>query len=495
MSTFHPTAEQVAVLAATDTQRTLKVKAYAGAGKTSTLKLIAERHAAKRGSYLAFNRDIAADAKRKFPTNVSARTVHSLAYSSVDKALTAKLNLPKEPLHELATRYGLGRLRAPSVMGKSVELSAFHVGRMIADGVARFCRSAQAEPEAWHIPVDPKISESSADDLQAMLLPYVQRLWTEYTDPKGRSAITPDVYLKVWEQLKPQIGADFILFDEAQDSDGLMLSVLRRQAHAQVIYVGDPYQQIYEWRGAVNAMEHIKATECALTESFRFGPVFAGLASRVIGLLGETTPVRGQQQIESVLVEDAQAKPAVDAILCRKNATVVAALENGIRAGHRVAVRANIDEILAFADGADRLMQGKIAFRPTSLALFETWHDVQDYAKTAAGRDLLPIVLLINDHGTNYLRKLLTQSVPESEADYVVSTVHRAKGLEWDRVKVSGDFRFKQEDDGRITLTDEETRLLYVALTRAKKLMDVSELRRDLLHVFASHAEPASAEH
>src|SRR5690349_24739000 len=90
----------------------------------------------------------------------------------------------------------------------------------------------------------------------------------ESTSPNGRTSITPDVYLKVCEQSRPTINADFILFDEAQDSDGLMLSVLKHQ-RTQVIYVGDPYQQIYEWRGAVNAMEHITAPQCALTESFR----------------------------------------------------------------------------------------------------------------------------------------------------------------------------------------------------------------------------------
>ena len=123
------------------------------------------------------------------------------------------------------------------------------------------CRSAQAAPEAWHIPVDEKVEEQAADDLRAILLPHVIRHWEESIDPRGRTAITPDVYLKDWERSNPRINSDFILFDEAQDSDGLMLSVLRRQRHAQVIYVGDPYQQIYEWRGAVNAMEYIKAQE------------------------------------------------------------------------------------------------------------------------------------------------------------------------------------------------------------------------------------------
>lgn len=78
---------------------------------------------------------------------------------------------------------------------------------------------------------------------------------------------------------------------------------------------------------------------------------------------------------------------------------------------------------------------------------------------------------------------------PEAEADYVVSTIHRAKGLEWNRVKVCGDFRFKTDDDGRTTLTDEEKRLLYVGLTRARNEMDVSELRNDLLKVFQDAAE------
>jgi superfamily I DNA/RNA helicase len=36
---------------------------------------------------------------------------------------------------------------------------------------------------------------------------------------------------------------------------------------------------------------------------------------------------------------------------------------------------------------------------------------------------------------------LLSPISPKPEADYVFSTIHRAKGLEWERVRVSGDFR------------------------------------------------------
>lgn len=70
--------------------------------------------------------------------------------------------------------------------------------------------------------------------------------------------------------------------------------------------------QIYEWRGAINAMAAINAPECALTESFRFGPTLAALASRLLGLLGERTPIRGQDTIGSIMVEDPGISPPVD---------------------------------------------------------------------------------------------------------------------------------------------------------------------------------------
>jgi superfamily I DNA/RNA helicase len=52
---FKPTVEQNAVVDAV-LGGDLKIKAYAGAGKTSTLRLIADHLADKRGSYLAFNK-------------------------------------------------------------------------------------------------------------------------------------------------------------------------------------------------------------------------------------------------------------------------------------------------------------------------------------------------------------------------------------------------------------------------------------------------------
>ncbi|WP_429293459.1 hypothetical protein [Paraburkholderia sp. CI3] len=164
--------------------------------------------------------------------------------------------------------------------------------------------------------------------------------------------------------------------------------------------------------------------------------------------------------------------------------TAIWQLAAGVEAGHKPAIRMSPTEIVAFADGTDQLLAGKRAFRPAAFSLFETSKDAQSFARSAVGRDLLPIVRIVDGCGTAYLRALAQRVTPESGADYVISTVLRAKGLEWKRVKVANDFRFRTVD-GRLTLDEDEMRLLYVAVTRTAC---AGHLRatRELLRLFNS---------
>ncbi|RQM43887.1 ATP-dependent helicase [Paraburkholderia bannensis] len=480
--TFPATPEQLAVVEAALQGGNLKIKAGAGAGKTSTLQLLADGFGQRRGIYLAFNRDIAAAAARKFPAHVPARTMHAHAWAAADGALRRRSSLDAEPPHLLASRFGIGAVQVRSVTGRAVELVPFETGRIITDALGRFCRSADLQPEASHIVMDEKIDESDAAQLRNWLLPFVRRLWDESAAPGAHGAVSPDVVLKLWALSEPRIEADYILFDEAQDSDAVMLSVLARQRHAQVIYVGDPYQQIYEWRGAVNAMAQIDAPECALTESFRFGPTFAALASRLLVRLGERTPLRGQDSVGSILVEDPAIAPPVDAVLCRKNVTAIWQLAAGLEAGDRPAIRMSPAEIAAYADGAGQLLVGQRTFRPAAFSLFENWAEVQAFSRTPFGQDLQPVVRIVDELGTGYLRALAQRCAPEQQADYVISTVHRAKGLEWKRVRVANDFRFRGADGSPVP-DDDEIRLLYVAITRAQHVLDISAMRDELVRL------------
>src|SRR6266571_2949127 len=110
--TFSPTDEQDRALELFKKRDSLKIDAYAGTGKTTTLVYLAESRAAQ-GWYLAFNRSIANEAKGKFPENVKCTTNHALARRSIAEAhnysetklmTTANANLISEVLHLPAIR-------------------------------------------------------------------------------------------------------------------------------------------------------------------------------------------------------------------------------------------------------------------------------------------------------------------------------------------------------------------------------------------------------
>jgi hypothetical protein len=67
-----------------------------------------------------------------------------------------------------------------------------------------------------------------------------------------------------------------------------------------------------------------------------------------------------------------------------------------------------------------------------------------------------------------------------ADVDVVISTAHKAKGLEWDNVRIADDFRGPRRDKNDpevVHMPDpEELRLAYVAVTRAKKKLDPGSL-------------------
>ena len=70
--------------------------------------------------------------------------------------------------------------------------------------------------------------------------------------------------------------------------------------------------------------------------------------------------------------------------------------------------------------------------------------------------------------GPSELLQLLDQTVDEEAAEVVISTVHRSKGREWRRVRCAGDFPAVDKMD------KEELMVAYVAMTRARDILDIS---------------------
>jgi superfamily I DNA/RNA helicase len=150
-------------------------------------------------------------------------------------------------------------------------------------------------------------------------------------------------------------------------------------------------------------------------------------------------------------------------------------LLSGLVNGDKVSLQADHQKLSRFVDAASLLKQGKRITDVPELAWFNSWHDVHEYCETNDGSDIKPLVKLVDDHGTDPLKKALAKITPIEQADYVISTAHKAKGLEWNRVHIEDDYQFKINGLEH-KITDEELRLLYVACTRAKVSLNIHHL-------------------
>ena len=85
----------------------------------------------------------------------------------------------------------------------------------------------------------------------------------------------------------------------------------------------------------------------------------------------------------------------------------------------------------------------------------------------------------IEAYGTRFLAEAITTTVPLSPGTPVISTAHKAKGLEWDSVQISQDFEGSVEyamQRGGTKATADERRLAYVAVTRAQSSLGAGAL-------------------
>lgn len=483
---FEPTSEQAAAVEMFRRGQTMVIEAGAGTGKTSTLRLIAEAAPNKRVQYVAFNKAIVTDASASMPAHVTCSTAHSLAYRAVGAQYGHRLRGSRRVRStEIARRLGIDPLTI-RVGTDARHLSPAYLAGLAMRAVGRFCQTADAAPSAQHVPyvlgIDlptpgvngaaPRPGWANNREVARHIEPALRRAWADLSDLNGSLPFKHEHYLKLWQLSRPRIAADVILFDEAQDANPVMAAVVADQDHAQVVYVGDSQQAIYEWTGAVNALANFAAdARTFLTMSFRFGPEVAAMANDVLSRIdGADLRLIGAGPAGVV-------GPAADpdVVLCRTNAVAVDAILRAKAAGRRPHLVGGGAEVLAFAKGAQSLMDEGWTAHP-ELACFTGWAEVLDYvANDEQGGDLQLLVNLVEKFGVATIEQALNQMPPEDRADLIISTAHKAKGRQWGSVALAGDFPSGVGKDGQpVVPSPAELRLLYVAVTRAQRELDIT---------------------
>lgn len=554
------TKEQELAVETVKNGQDLKLNAFAGAGKTSTLVVMAEALAPKKGLYLAFNKAIADEAKRKMPSNVQSRTFHSMAYSSMPDWMRERFKEPPMHINDFCEKFKLGSLTYKAkqktyqkmnnrVFSGSIEQSkrigSYKQKRLVDLSLNAFMSSTDEHPTSDHVrhainedlPELRKENSFIFERLVTDITPIIQYLWADYSSPLGEMGIgnNHNVYLKYWSISDPVVDFDFVLFDEAQDADGLMLKILSKQK-CQVIYVGDKHQQIYAWRGAENALEKVNANELYLTQSFRFGQALADACTPILDVLGEDKKFRGTDEVtvvEKTQIQSLDEYKNFDACLCRTNAEVVMTIlelaSGGIPCSTNIDTKSIIQtlfdmrELQTNTKDVDLSLPNVKPYETKNKKLkHRSWEEFVIFMKEFNSEPELAITFdIYMNYGLGEITKALKSA--NSKSGVTVTTAHKAKGLEWDSVILKSDFlkgffetsqkdvvyskvsecsiydkkRYVEKGGSLddivpvIKTNDEvlaELRLLYVAVTRAKKRVNLSEVDMIFDEFFKLHS-------
>lgn len=454
------TPEQAEAISYFRKQLPMRDIAFAGAGKTSTLVAKAKQTPNRRGIYMAFNKAIATEAGMKFPSNVRCSTAHSLAYRVIaGQGFDADRKMMKQAW---SSQYDLSTIR---------ETLPFHEVTMrsiIATTLRRFCASDAREITERHVPRQDGLTDEEQEFAYNWSPIAAAAIWSRMISKGDDLPMGQDGYLKLWSLSDPRLPCDFLMVDEAQDLNPVLIHVVRNHA-GQTVAVGDPWQQIYAWRGAKDALAILPGQEFRLTKSFRFGDAIAAAANRVLASMGERFPLHGFSMIQDAVNPSYEGKH-VDAVLCRSNAAVIEQAVHYLDAGRRVATPGGTGEMLNQVEDAQALQNGRLA-KSAEFVGFKTWREAQQFAETDEGRGVRVFVKLVDKYGCAKLRKVLGEIKKQAEpGDVTVATAHKGKGLEWPVVRVNDDF-FAGDDGDKISL--DERRLFYVAMTRAQRVLYV----------------------
>jgi len=473
---FTPTEEQVEIIKTFKSTRMMKINAYAGTGKSSTLKLLADV-TPESSLYIAFNKSVATEAGEKFPSHVECRTTHSLAFGEFGRQLMHKLSRPKGGYvnvagtpAEIAKFYRIGEF----VVSEPEEdnINANMIGKLVKDTVQRYEQSSAINLEGKHVPLY-KVAEyaKSRPSLDKQLLvkqvlKFAHRLWDGRQDVHSDVLATHDTYLKLFQLSSPKLNYGVIYLDEGQDTGDAVLDIVLKQDHAKIVIVGDNYQSIYQWRGAVNAMQKVNCPVKYLTKSFRFGAEIADVATKIINT---KHPVFGSEDIDSKVQGVDYEKPHTR--IYRTNSALLTEAVEFLQQGFSVSCEINTIDFKKLLESAIELKGGNMkGVKHDSIIPYASWEEMKEAAEDEP--ELKRVINIILQGREGLFIDSLKHMKTKQDADVTFTTAHKSKGREWSQVYLADDFK---NPDASGKLPEQERNLLYVAATRAVNTLFIND--------------------
>jgi DNA helicase II / ATP-dependent DNA helicase PcrA len=509
MTTHKPTDEQMAIIdAVARGQDNLMISAYAGTAKSTTLEMAAPG-VRTQGLALAFNKKIATELQTRLPPNFKAQTLNSIGHG----AWVRTLDRPTITLDDRK----LGKIVTAIAKEQKLQLATWQWDT-IRDAV--------------------KIAMQNGLSPKNMGQPFImdtEENWKEIFDVAAMDSSDFDfLYPLAWDTLMASIdmakagqmsfddqiycptilGGNWpryprVFVDEAQDLSPLNHRMLSLICTGLLAAVGDSRQAIYAFRGADSkSMNNMRAlrpdwVDLNLTLTFRcprsivarqqsHAPGYTAAPGNVDGLFHQFPPRHddGGEEKGGWSWNDLKAKAADInardiAILCRNNAPLMSMafklIRNGIgcqmlgrdigRGLIQLTTKLCKDDETSIVTFSDRLTK----WLDKECAIAEANDKPQRVEQLTDKAECLRATIEGSSPSTaGELRSVLGRIFSREHGEVMLSSVHRAKGLEWPLVAHIDPWRIPSKQAqmaaarGDSAPLVQENNLRYVAETRTK---------------------------
>lgn len=468
--------QEVIIDAALGTSDSILINALAGAAKTSTLQFICKYLPVAPILCLAFNKKIAEEMTERLPGHVKCQTLNSLGHRVWMQVCTSKINLDTKKSYRLLTaevnnlRNRKEKEEAYDSFADTLRLIAkAKINGYIPEGVAPHAKRLITGEQFW---LDIEEDGGDGGDLIAGL---VDRVLTASIREAYNGTIDFDDQI----YMSTLFGGTFprfplVMVDESQDLSPLNHEMLKKLFAGRLIAVGDPWQSIYGFRGAVsNGMRDLRESfgmkELTLSVSFRCPKAVVRRAhSRVPHMQWADWAEEGE--VNALEKWTSQTIPDGAAIICRNNAPLFKLAFDLIRGGRGIELRG--------FDIGPSLIKALKKLGPETLTAEEAYDAIGKWEQeklrkakgAAAAQDRAECLRVFVDVGGN-LKGAIThaETIFTARGNIQLLSGHKSKGLEWGTVFHLDPWRIPSTFATGDEALEQEYNVKYVIETRAKR--------------------------
>jgi DNA helicase II / ATP-dependent DNA helicase PcrA len=478
---FHPSKYQKAVFEfITKGEGNAVVEAVAGSGKTTTIvKALDLTSTDSAVAFLAFNKHIADELRRRAPAHVIVSTLHALGYKEINRYAGKRVDVDEDKLSPELDKYWPIDRKVP-IADRLANRASRNIMRHLVS-LAKAILLDTGDPLSIAEACERYGIDMMGGDQQFMALLPV------FMDKSKEDTTVVDFDDMIWLPLILNLELtkfDWVFIDEAQDMNASQIELIKRivkPGTGRIIAVGDRKQSLYGFRGAdtdaiPRLIRELDATILPLSISYRC-PVSHVAAAKMIVPQLESAPHAKEGKIEHITEKAFEEMLAPgDMVMCRTNAPLVGPAFRVIRRGIKACIRGR-DIGAALVNMIDKFQTESRSnfhilleeyFQKESERLLRNHKEMQVMALT----DKVETLMLISDDcvtdEVQELRDKLLAIFSDEITAVVFSSVHRAKGLEANRTFILRPDLMPHPRAEQDWEKEQETNVMYVAMTRSK---------------------------